>query len=283
MLNNTLGEIIMTATVMTFANFKGGVGKTSTTALVSYNLSKLGYKCLVIDFDAQANITSLLLKTKSNDSEIITIDTTLMAAINEQKNLSDIIINIKPNLDLIPNAVDFSVYPRYLEKNFDSELDKVSFFSKKMDALRDTYDFIFIDVPPTLSLLNDTAFYACNQIIVVLQTQERSLAGAEVFIQYLQDTLINEFNSNIDILGILPVLSKKGARVDEEILRASIEEFGSENIFENKISIMERIKRMDMQGITDDPKDVHDRNVNKVFTDVANEIINRLDSVKEDQ
>ncbi|MBC2137506.1 AAA family ATPase [Listeria innocua] len=273
----------MPATVMTFANFKGGVGKTSTTALVSYNLSKLGYKCLVIDFDAQANITSLLLKTKSNESDIITINTTLMAAINEQKELNEIIINIKPNLDLIPNAVDFSIYPRYLEKNFENEIDKVAFFSNKMDSLRAEYDFIFIDVPPTLSLLNDTAFYACNQIIVVLQTQERSLAGAEVFIQYLQDTLINEFNSNVDILGILPVLSKKGARVDQEILKAAIQEFGSDNIFNNKISIMERIKRMDMQGITDNQKDIHDRNVNKVFTDVAEEILKRLSSVKKEE
>ncbi len=150
-----------------------------------------------------------------------------------------------------------------------------------MEPLKSQYDFIFIDVPPTLSLLNDTAFYACDQIVVVLQTQERSLAGAEVFITYLQDTLINDFHSLVDILGILPVLSKKGARVDEEILKAAIEEFGEENIFENKISIMERIKRMDMEGITDNPKDVHDRRVHEAFTNVAKEIISRLEKVGE--
>ena len=53
----------MTATVLSFLNFKGGVGKTSATALVSYNLAKMGKKCLVIDFDPQANITALFLKT----------------------------------------------------------------------------------------------------------------------------------------------------------------------------------------------------------------------------
>ncbi|MBC1248131.1 ParA family protein [Listeria booriae] len=266
----------MTAKILTFANFKGGVGKTSTTALVSYNLAKMDYKCLVIDFDAQANITSLLLKTKSNNDGIITIDKTLMSALNENLNLKKIVINIATNLDLIPNAVDFSVYPRFLENSFDNEIDKVTFFDKKIAPLKEDYDFIFIDVPPTLSLLNDTAFYACDQIVVVLQTQERSLAGAEVFIQYLQETLINEFQSRVDILGILPVLSKKGARVDEEILKSAIEEFGEDNIFDKKISIMERIKRMDMQGITDDPKDMHDRNVNKVFAEVAQEVISRL-------
>jgi len=253
----------MAATVLSFANFKGGVGKTSTTALVGYNLSNLGYKVLIIDFDAQANLTSLLLKTKSAVDDIITIDKSLMGAINDQIPLTDITIEIKKNLTLIPNAVDFSMYPRYLERNYDNETDRVSFFKKLLEPLKSEYDFIFIDVPPTLSLLNDTAFYACDQIVVVLQTQERSLAGAEVFITYLQDTLINDFHSLVDILGILPVLS------------------GEENIFENKISIMERIKRMDMEGITDNPKDVHDRRVHEAFTNVAKEIISRLEKVGE--
>lgn len=266
----------MNAEVITFANFKGGVGKTSTTALVGYNLSKMGKKVLIIDFDAQANVTSLLLKTKAADEDIITIETSLMAAINNNISLSKIIIPITDTLDLISNAVDFSMYPRYLEQNFETEIEKVSFFKEKIDLLRNNYDFIFIDVPPTLSLLNDTAFYACDQIIVVLQTQERSLAGAEVFITYLQENLIDEFHSNVDILGILPVLSKKGGPVDEQILESAIDGFGKENIFTSKISIMERIKRMDMTGITDNKNDMHDRHVHNTFTAVANEILERL-------
>ena len=262
--------------VLSFANFKGGVGKTSTTALVGYNLAKKGYKILMIDFDAQANLTSLMLKSNSNDAEIITIENSLMSVINEGKNINDAILHIFDNLDLIPNAVDFSVYTRFLEKNFKTEIEKVSFFRKFMEPIRDKYDFIFIDVPPTLSLLNDSAFFACDDIIVVLQTQERSLQGAEVFIGYLQDTLIGEFNADLDVIGVLPVLSKKRSKVDEEILELASEEFGKENIFENKISIMERIKRMDMQGITD--KDGHDRNVHKAFSSVAMELIERLEN-----
>lgn len=271
----------MNAEVITFANFKGGVGKTSTTALVGYNLSKMGKKVLIIDFDAQANMTSLLLKTKSANEDIITIDTSLMSAINNDIPLSEIIIPITDTLDLISNAVDFSMYARYLERNFENEIDRVSFFKKKVDLLRNDYDFIFIDVPPTLSLLNDTAFYTCDQIIVVLQTQERSLSGAEVFITYLQQHLIDEFNSNVDILGILPVLSKKGGPVDEEILKSAIKGFGEENIFSSKISIMERIKRMDMTGISDNMKDMHDQYVHNTFTSVANEILERLQKAGE--
>ena len=261
---------------MTFANFKGGVGKTSTTALTSYNFAKKGYKCLVVDFDAQANVTSLLIKTRPTTENIIDINTTLMSALNKDINLEKIIINIKPNLDLIPNTSDFGLYPRFLERNFNDDLSRITFFKKKLEDLKEKYDFIFIDVPPTLSLLNETAFFACNQIIVVLQTQEHSLSGAEVFIKYLQETLINEFKSELDILGILPVLTKRQSIVDKEILKFAIEEFGSNNMFENKINAMERIKRMDLQGITDDPKDMHDKNVHKSFAVLVDEILIRL-------
>lgn len=268
------------AKIISFANFKGGVGKTSTTGLVAYNLAKLNYRVLVIDFDAQANLTSLFLKTKANndgeEDEIITLNTTLMTAINEKMQLSSIKIPIMENLDLIPNAVDFSLYTRYIERNFQTELDKISYFKKLIEPLKSDYDFIFIDVPPTLSLLNDTAFYACDEIIIVLQTQERSLAGAEVFVEYLITNVKKEYNSDVDVLGILPVLSKKGVAVDKEILRAAIEEFGEQWIFENKINIMERVKRMDLTGITDNPKDIHDKNVNYKFKNVALEIIDRI-------
>src|SRR5699024_12810626 len=93
----------------------------------------------------------------------------------------------------------------FLERNFMDEKERIGFFKKKVDSLRDKYDFIFIDVPPTISLPNDTAFYACDQIIVVLQTQERSLQGAEVLIEYLQNSIVDAYDSKVDILGILQI------------------------------------------------------------------------------
>lgn len=263
--------------VLSFANFKGGVGKTSTTALVSYNLAKMGYKILLIDFDAQANLTSLMLKTAAKDGEeIITIENSLMSVINDHESIEKSILHLLDNLDLVPNAVDFSVYTRFLERNFKEEIDKVSFFRKFMEPVRDKYDLIFIDVPPTLSLLNDSAFYACDDIVIVLQTQERSLIGSETFLDYLGDTLLDEFHADLDVIGVLPVLSNKISKIDNEILQSAKDLFGEENIFENKIAIMERVKRMDLTGITD--KDGHDRNVHKAFKAVAEELIERLEA-----
>lgn len=214
----------MNTCVLSFCNQKGGVGKSSTSGLVSYNLAKLGYKCLVIDFDSRANITSLFMKTKSNQTDgIVPIKTSLMTAIKNNINLNNITIDIAKNLSLIPNAADFFLYNRFLESTFNNEADRINYLSNKINAeLRGKYNFIFIDVSHTFSLTNDSAFNACDQLVIVLQTQERALEDARVLVSYLQNNLIDEFNSKVDILGILHVLSKRNAQVDEAILNAAI-------------------------------------------------------------
>lgn len=269
---------------MSFCNQKGGVGKTSTTALVSYNLSKLGYKTLVIDFDPQANITQLFLKTKTRgQSAVATINKSLMTVLQNEEPLTSAVLSINQNLDLIPTAVDFSLYGRFLENKESDEKSRVAYFRKLLEEqLIDHYDFIFIDVPPTLGLSNDTAFYACDQIIIVLQTQERSLVGAEYLLEYLQRVIINSFQSKVDVIGLLPVLSKRDSSVDAKILQAASEEFGEDNIFDSHITIMERVKRMDMTGITDNDKDAWDRKTQNAYKAVAEEIIERLNKGKQE-
>lgn len=269
----------METTVMSFCNQKGGVGKTSTTALVSYNLAKKGYKCLTIDFDPQANLTSLFMKTKSkdSDSEVISVKTTLMTAIKDNIDLNNIKMPIMKNLDLIPNAPDFYLYGRFLDVNFDDEDDRVKFLSKKINKeLRGKYDFIFIDVPPTFGLSNDTAFYACDQLVIVLQTQQRALDGADALLNYVQTQVVDQFGSNVDVLGILPVLSERNAQVDREILKRAIDKFGRDNVLKHHIMIMARVKRMDITGITDGETDMWDKRTHKAFADVGDEIISKL-------
>lgn len=269
----------METTVMSFCNQKGGVGKTSTTALVSYNLAKKGYKCLTIDFDPQANLTSLFMKTKSkdSDSEVISVKTTLMTAIKDNIDLNSIKIPIMKNLDLIPNAPDFYLYGRFLDVNFDDEDDRVKFLSKKINKeLRGKYDFIFIDVPPTFGLSNDTAFYACDQLVIVLQTQQRALDGADALLNYVQTQIVDQFGSNVDVLGILPVLSERNAQVDREILKRATDKFGRDNVLKHHIMIMARVKRMDITGITDGKTDIWDKRTHKAFSAVGDEIISKL-------
>ena len=80
--------------IISCANEKGGTGKTSTTALISWELSNMGYKVLMVDCDPQANLTDLMIKTKSHENSSITIDPSLFALLINGKDLNDGIINI---------------------------------------------------------------------------------------------------------------------------------------------------------------------------------------------
>ena len=262
------------AIVVTFGNFKGGTGKTTNSTMIAYALSQLGYKVLLCDQDPQANATSLYLKTKALVSdEIVAFNKTLMAAIQEE-DLGQIVTEVKENLYLLPSFSDFALYPRFLEKKFPNDTTaRVQYFSSLIKPLKQDYDFIFIDVPPTISIITDAALYASNYVVVVLQTQERSLQGAEVFTGYLQ-SLIDDYGADLDIVGILPVLLKNGAAVDLATLESAREIFGTENLFENVVNNMERLKRFDITGITNE--DMHDRKVHKSYETIANEFIARV-------
>lgn len=259
-------------TVVTFGNFKGGTGKTTNSTMIAYTLSNMGYKVLLSDQDPQANATSLYLRTKALLSdELVTFERTLMSAI-QAEDLSSIVTEVKENLFLLPSFSDYALYPKFLEKKFPENIDRVQYFSKLLEPLKKEFDFVFIDVPPTISDITDSALYASDFVVVVLQTQERSLQGAEMFTQYLQ-SLIDEYGAHMDILGILPVLLKNGAPVDIATLENAKLIFGEHNIFSTLVKNMERLKRYDITGISEE--DMHDRKVMKSYQEVAEEFISR--------
>lgn len=123
----------------------------------------------LIDLDPQANATNLYLKTKENiDNKVVTFKETLMAAIQD-KNLEKIIIPIMSNLDLLPSAADFSLYPRYMEQVKTKYIDRVYYFDGLLKSLKEKYDIILIDIPPTISLLTDSALYTSDYCVIVLK------------------------------------------------------------------------------------------------------------------
>lgn len=274
------------AKTVTFANFKGGTGKTTNCAMIGYILAKKGYRVLVLDQDPQANATDLYLKTNARlypDSKV-GIEKTLMAAVAEG-DLTQIVTNITDNLYLLPSYADYSTLPLFLEKMYpDDFMARTKSLSNLLTSLKTEFDFILIDVPPTLSIYTDTALMASDYTVIVLQTQERSLVGAESFIKYLQE-LIDNYNADLDILGILPVLLKNNAAVDMNTLDNAKEKFGEENIFSTIVKNMERLKRYDMIGIVDpdiDSKaDMHDKRIKELYEEVTEEFLKRVEKETE--
>ena len=268
------------AIAITFGNFKGGTGKTTNSSLIAYILSNLGYKTLLIDLDPQGNATTLYLKTKQKIShEVVKFEKTLMSAISDN-DLKSIITPVKQYLDLLPSYADFTSFPLYLEQLYpNNQKERAMHLRKLLAPVKDNYDFIIIDVPPTVSVYTDNALMVSDYTVIVMQTQERSMDGAKAYIIYLQE-LIDNFGADFDILGVLPVLLKNSSNVDKTILKMARKEFGEENMFSNVVKNMERLKRYDVTGIGAftlvDNADVHDKRVFELYENVKKELIDRL-------
>lgn len=150
-----------------------------------------------------------------------------------------------------------------------------------MDKVKENYDFVIVDVPPTLSVFTDSAVYAADDIIIVLQTQQDSLDGAEAFFVYLQKMFNNYPSISFNILGVLPVLLENRAGLDTQILKDAKASFGKDGVFKNIIKHMERLKRFGRMGIADKDAeygkgDFHDIKVHYVYNRLTDEILERL-------
>lgn len=282
-----------------YGNMKGGVGKTTNSVMTAYQLAKLGYKTLVCDLDPQANATQLLRRTYGlQHGSDLQIDKTMMVALMDE-NIKPAIVNIMDNLYLLPSSEDFKNYPDFLEMKFlldkekiqaadsntlQSEMSKVkeqriAYFAQQLAKVRDEYDFIIIDVPPTLSIFTDSAIYATDFVIIVLQTQQRSLDGAETFFEYLQQMYNDYANVDFDILGVLAVLLKNNAGLDSQILKDAETDFGKDMLFDQIIRHMERLKRYDRTGIAEKSLtkyDMHDTRLHYIYNTLTKEIVSRL-------
>lgn len=260
--------------VITVGNYKGGAGKTTNVTLIAYTLARLGIKTLVVDMDPQSNATKSLMLTRSanEEKELSGINKTLMAAVQEE-SLKDISVEIIDNLELLPSFIDFADFPQYLYQTYQDSKDRDFVFKRLLDEIKDDYQIILLDTPPMSKEMTRNSAIASDYVLVSLQTQEKSLTGAENYIKQLIE-LMNEYNLDLDILGFLQVLYKNNGAVDEYIMENAKEIFGIENIFKTVVPQMERIKRFDVNGINDN--DMHDNKVLDLFLTVTLEFLNRL-------
>lgn len=267
----------MDGKIITFGNFKGGTGKTTNATLTGLALARAKRKTLLIDMDPQGNATDIYFKTASNfNNNIEPFNMTLLKAIQENK-LEAATVQLNDFVDFIPSSADFSLYPRYMERLFKNSYDdRVKYFSTLLKKLKEKYDYILLDLPPTISLITDSALYASDWVIVVMQTQEHALQGAESFLDYMQNEIIDTYNApSLQFLGILPVLLKNGSPVDKNTLDLAEKEFGKDNMFKTLIKSMERIKRYSVGGVIS--RDQYDRRVRYLYNQLVKEIISKTE------
>ena len=154
--------------IIAIANQKGGVGKSTTAINLSSCLAEKGKKILVIDLDPQGNTTSGLGVNKNK------VDKTVYELLIDEYNIEDCIKkDVFENLDLIPSNVNLSGAEIEL-----IDIENRSYVLKnKIEWIKDDYDFIIIDCPPSLSILTINALSAANSVIVPIQCEFYALEG----------------------------------------------------------------------------------------------------------
>lgn len=254
------------AKVITVGNFKGGVGKTTACVLFSYLLSKNKKKVLLIDFDPQANSTEIIQATypDANLSESTLIDSI------KKLSFKGTIAKVSEYLSMVPANWELSKFPDILEDYKKGE--RYYLLQHMIKNIKEDYDYIIIDVPPTLSGYTNNAILASDFVIMVLQTQQQAFSSSIKFISYLKD-LRADYHSDFELLGVIQYLIKKDGKVDNEIISVSNETFG-EAVFKNQIHQRERVKRFGKNGITNN--DSHDERVLFMYTELLDEIEERI-------
>ena len=259
-------------TVYVIGNFKGGVGKTKTATMLSYVASQhRKEKILLIDMDPQGNSTSILGKTGNIDN----IDKNITEGFTKG-NLEEQVVNVMENLDIIPASTNFRNLPKILMKMFpDNESEQVLYFRKLIEPLKEKYDRIYIDVPPTISDFSDSAMLASDFCIIILQTQELSLDGAKTYIAYMQ-YLADTYNNQLNVVGLVPMMLRKSGRVDQKIIDEARNLYGG-NVIDTIVTYQERLKVYDSEGIkysqnNDGRVDMWDKKAHQVFLDVIDEL-----------
>lgn len=265
----------MAAKTIVVGNFKGGVGKTKVSVMTSWEYATVHKKqVLLVDMDPQGNASTLIARSAGIEE----IDKTIFDGFKEG-NLQDVVVKVTEHLDLIPAAVSFKNFSKFLYQNFQSDLEQITLLKTLLEPLKANYDYIFIDVPPTISDYSDNAMMASDYVLIILQAQELSLEGAETYVSYLQ-FMADEYEADIQVLGVLPVLLRAGGRVDQSTVERATELFGDDNVFKNVIKHLERLKAWDMTGIKNE--DHHDRKAHQTFLDVVDEIEEKLARFEEE-
>lgn len=260
--------------VITFGNYKGGVGKSTLTEIMSYIFSeKLNKKVLAIDTDPQANLTDKLFRTFNKDvSELPKEENRLMSAI-EQADLSKAIVTMSDNLDLMVGDWNIERFHDTI-----SELDNKARYYLLYSLLENVspaYDYVFIDTRPSTDLMTNNAVCASDYIIIASKSEEDSFTSTIKYFEYLKR--MTEYNPELNLLGIVNYLVNLRGYVDNQIIERFDKEFEN-HMFQSKIKSSEVVKRWGLHGITEHKS--YDKKVMNMYLDVAEEMNQRIESLE---
>jgi chromosome partitioning protein len=257
--------------ILSVINQKGGVGKTTTVINLAAALAQRGKKILVIDLDPQGNATTGL--GKSNNDEKNNVYNLLIGKVN----LPDIIqkSNIG-GLDLISSNVNLSGLEVETANESNRAFILKEILGEKNNDTLNKYEQIFIDCPPSLSLLTIMSLVAADELLVPLQTEFFALEGITQLVKTIERIKI-KLNPELNIRGILLTMFDKRNKLSSQV------DIEARNYFKDKVykTVIPRNVRLSEAPSHGMPCVVYDKNClgSKSYFDLAEEFISQEDKI----
>ncbi len=232
--------------IVSFSNQKGGVGKTTTCLNMAAYLALSGKKVLLVDLDPQGNATTGLGFRKAKLKKSV-----YNVLIEEETVADNVLATELEGLSLLPSNVDLAgaevelVYKKGRERVLKTALDKV----------KNSYDFIFIDCPPSLGLLTVNALASADGVVIPIQSEYYALEGLSQLMNSIS-LVRTHLNKDIRVFGIVITMYDGRSRASKEIY-AEIQRYFSKVLYENVIPRNIRLSEAPSHGkpiLLHDPK-----------------------------
>ena len=209
------------ARVIAFANQKGGVAKTTTALNLAVAFKESGHRVLAVDMDPQGNLTM------SQGVDPDKVEKSMFDVLVHRTPISEVIV--EREIDVAVASIDLAG----AEIAMSTQIGRERALQKALDEVRDDYDFVCIDTPPSLGLLTVNALTAANKVIVPVQCEYLSMRGL-VQLQNTLQMIRENLNPGVEIEGILPTMLDSRTVHAKEAVEILEENFG-ELVFKSRI------------------------------------------------
>lgn len=211
--------------IISFANQKGGVGKTTSTVNVAASLGILGYKVLIIDLDPQGNATSGVGILKKN------LKVTVFDALTTEASLESVTIPTKyKNLSVVPANTTLARAEYEL-----GDVESGEFvMKKKLESVKSKYDYIIIDCPPSLGMLTVNAMTASDGVVIPMQCEFFALEGLSQ-LMFTISRIKAHYNKDLSVTGILITMYNSRLILSMQVIQ-ELKKHYADKLFETPIS-----------------------------------------------